>query len=405
MDTMLQQSLIVPSIDWFQGVFNNVDFAYILHDFLGIDYCPYEDPEVMQSFEIRMGYDWQVGFNYNGIIITTNKDKLLSARDEGDVFHYVFESVQLKVTGEGMRYLRSINPEIETDLHNRRVLDELGVASWHITRADFAFDLINYDVDFLGDLVQHLNGIYFSGGRAVPTVGSTKPTKFEVRSGAQSTVYVGGTRSPKLLRVYDKLIESKGDLSKLPIELPDGFVVDSWCRIEFQTRQEWAFRVFYGTCDWESRFKEVYNQFAFCDENRDICDFWRELFDWENKASIIQNAKWIGPVLTKGKLMNRRLDYLRQYMPFLYSSDKDPMRQIEDDIREIENELMQPGREKSYRNLNIRMKTAILADVPRDADNKLIDQDNNFNNSSVIRSLRNISFIPRNGFNHWRLKF
>lgn len=403
MDTMLQQSLIVPSIDWFQGVFNNVDFAYILHDFLGIDYCPYEDPEVMQSFEIRMGYDWQVGFNYNGIIITTNKDKLLSARDEGDVFHYVFESVQLKVTGEGMRYLRSINPEIETDLHNRRVLDELGVASWHITRADFAFDLINYDVDFLGDLVQYLNGIYFSGGRTVPTIGVGRPQKFEVRSGAQSTVYVGGTRSPKLLRVYDKLIESKGDLSKLPCELPDDFVVDSWCRIEFQTRQEWAFRVFYGTCDWESRFKEVYNQFAFCDENREICDFWSELFDWEVVPSIIQNAKWAEPVLTKGKLENRLDTLLVQILPFLYSAPKHWLKWFEDEIRRIEKDLMEPGMEKSYRNLNVRMKTAILADVPRDADFKLLDQESYFNNSSVIKSLRNVSFIPRNGFNHWRL--
>lgn len=401
--TLSQQSIIQTSIDWFQGVFNNVDFTFVLHDFLGLGYCPYQDPEVMQAFELRMGYDWQLGFNYNGIIVTTNKDRLLAAKDEGDVFHYVFDTVQLKVTGEGMRYLRSVNPEIESILHHKRILDEFGIASWHITRCDFAFDLINYHFDFLGDLVDHLNGIYFSGGRAVPTVGMGRPQKFEVRTGAQSTVYVGSTRSPKLLRVYDKLVESKGDLSKLPCELPEGYVVDSWCRIEFQTRNEWAYRVFYGTTDWMVRFKEVYEQFAFCDEERNICDFWSDLFNWQVVGSIIQNAKWAEPVLTKEKLENRRLAIVRQYLPYLYASSKNWRAQFEEDVRSVEKELRQPGYEHSYQVLNLRMKTAILADVPRDSDGKLVDYNSYFNNSNIIQSLPNVTFIPKNGFNHWRL--
>lgn len=400
METIMQQSLIIPSIDWFQGVFNNVDFDYILHEFLGLDNCPYEDPEVMAAIEIKLGYDAQCGFNYNGILITTSKNKLLTAQDEGrDIFHCVFEAIQLKITGEGMRFLRSINPDIERELYELRIIDYCdGAGSFHITRADFAFDLINYHIDFLGDLIAHLNGIVMNGGRAVPVLSLGRPMKFEVRSGSQSTVYIGANRSSHLLRVYDKLIESKGDLTKLPITLPDDFVLDSWCRIEMQTRNEFAHYVFYGSADPEARFKQVYNEFAFCDENREVCDFWRDLFDWEQIPSIIQKAKlWTEPVLTKSKLENRLDKLLVQVLPFLYAAPSYWLDWFADQIRRIEKDINKPGRERSYQNLNLRMKTAILADSPRDSEGKVIECD------SVIRALRNVTILPHDGYNRWYL--
>lgn len=392
-------SMIVPSIDWFQGVFNNVDFDFIFHEFLGLGFIPYEDPEIMHSMEIKMGYDEQCGFNYNGIIVTTSKSKFLSAQGDGfDVFRYIFESIQFKITGEGMRYLRSVDPDIEYTLHRNQSIDfNNGAGSFHITRADFAFDLVNYDVDFLSDLISHLHEITCNGGRAVPVLSAQKPKKFEVHSGSQSTVYIGANRSNTRLRVYDKLLESKGDLSKLPIELPSGSVVDTWQRIELQTRNEYAFFVFYGTDDWTKRFRYVHDEFAFCDENREECEFWAVLFDWGKIGSIIQNAKWAEPVLTRSKIEKGLDRALKQILPFLYSAPCHWEKWLHDEIRRVEKELNTPGYEKSYAAYLIKMKTAILADFPVDDEGKVLLSE------SLIRSQFNITLIPHKGYNHWYL--
>ena len=118
----------------------------------------------------------------------------------------------------------------------------------------------------------------------------------------------------------------------------------------------------------------------------------------EANGAIIQKANlWAEPVLTKSKLENRLDKLLVQVLPFLYAAPSYWLDWFSDQIRRIEKDINKPGRERSYQNLNLRMKTAILADSPRDFDGKVIECD------SVIRALRNVTILPHDGYNRWYL--
>lgn len=361
---------LMMSIDWFQGVFYNVDFSYIFHDFLGLSHVPFEDPAVMKAMEYRLGYDWQLGYNYEGIIVTTHKNNLLTAQDDAsDVFHYVFEHIQLKISGDGMRFLRSVVPDIEYRLHKQMHIDH-SCGTFHITRCDFAFDFLNYRTDILGELQSYLDQLYWDGARAVPVLSSKCPLKYSMRTGDQSTCYIGGTRGNKLLRVYDKLIESNGDLSKLPCEVD--FPVDSWCRVELQTRNEYSHKLLYGTNDGLIRLKELHTLFLFCDSERNPLAWWRDLIDWDTIGSIVQNAKYVEPVLTKSKLENRLDSLLDALLPYCAATDGAWEQWLITNIRRRSKDLCAAGHENSYRYRNFLFKTAILRDCPVDDDGKLI---------------------------------
>ena len=198
-------SVVTCKIDWFQAVFENVNFDYILNDFLELDLHTFD--EVFSSmFERSLGYDSHIGFNYNGIMLSTRVQNIISS-DSSSVFTCYYDKIQLQISGSGLNYLRSIGKNVDSICRRSPDVDELsGNPFWHVTRCDFAFDFVNYKFDIYQESKKFLEDNY-SGFTTVKLSGLGRPVNFSIRSGGERTIYIGAPRSDKLLRIYDKKLE------------------------------------------------------------------------------------------------------------------------------------------------------------------------------------------------------
>lgn len=122
---------------------------------------------------------------------------------------------------------------------------------------------------------------------------------YSYRSGDQRTVYLGTTRSNKLLRIYDKLLQyqKRGVIVK---PLPEVFAesgdidVTSWYRIELQTRRVVCHDLLFG-CEHDlSRvLGYIFEKYRVKDLNGYCLDFILELFDWDKLPPIVSNKNFI----------------------------------------------------------------------------------------------------------------
>lgn len=66
---------VYPKLDYFQAVFNDVDFAYVL-EWLGLPVNKFGD-FLTNSYERGLGYDTHIGYRFENISIETRADYLL----------------------------------------------------------------------------------------------------------------------------------------------------------------------------------------------------------------------------------------------------------------------------------------------------------------------------------------
>lgn len=350
---------VYPKLDYFQAVFNDVDFAYVL-EWLGLPVNKFGD-FLTNSYERGLGYDTHIGYRFENISIETRADYLLqyNSSEGNDLAFWTFSKVFLIVSGKGLDYLRSQGIDVDHNFRRQPAINELtGKPVMHPTRCDFAFDLINYQSSFLDDCLSHLSN--FSD--RVPLCSMGAPIKFSVRTGDQKTLYLGSPRSDKLLRVYDKKMEQSdryGNLASSPVD----YDVDSWIRVEYQTRNDETWRILYGEGDYLSIFRYIFDRYTFKAADGKPAQFWLDLFNWDEIPAIVQNANWVSPSLDREKCDIQFLRALKIVCAFECAFGSN---YVEKRKHEFMDDLYSDGREMSYKRRSFERILDCLLDWSHD---------------------------------------
>lgn len=303
----MEKTGIFCKLDYFQAVFNDVDFNYVVNDFLEMG-VTFTDEVFNSSYERQYGYDSHLVFQIGPVQVSARYEQVISASDS--VFSSVYSKVFLIISGQALDFLRSYYSsaeDVDRILCKEPKLDKLGQPIWHVTRADFAFDFVNYKFDIYDTAACELRDCASPNG-TVKVSGLKRPISFSIRSGSEKTIYLGKGRSDRLLRIYDKKLQltKNGQLTELPDDSID-YNIDSWHRIELQTRNNWAHHFLYHTEDYIQVLREIYNYYAFIDSNGNITSFWQDLFDWELIPQIIQNMHFERKPLSR-EVLDKQFD-------------------------------------------------------------------------------------------------
>lgn len=290
---------IFTKIDWLSIIFEDNSFNHIL-EFLRLDPSLYVSEFLRGQGEMSQGLEQKKFFSFEGVNIQVNAADIIGNGTE-DTFEQIFSKIRLDISGHGLDFLRSTGLCVDDYFRNYDAYPQ----PFHLTRCDFAFDLIDYHQTFVDDLIDFCENNITPSGR-ICLLHQKNGVKCSVRKFDQKTVYLGATGSNQLLRVYDKrlqFIDRNTGLYKHdnPYNNPD-----SWIRIELQTRREVSMKLLFGNVEgnsskyyWFSLFRYIYETYCFVDyvgttkQNRKPADFWLNLYDWSEVATIIQNENCV----------------------------------------------------------------------------------------------------------------
>ena len=304
----LSVSGIYSKIDWLTLIFTDVSINYVF-DFLTL-LDDFSD-EKKTVYETSGLYD-KVVIVYNGIRLEVAKFYFYGLNDDETLFDHVCPQIRLDLSGSALDYLRSFG----WDFYNIRSLCDDFHKHYHVTRVDWAFDFVNYKETFLDELIKHLEENKLPSGR-VPLISTKGAIKYVLKTGSERTVYLGANKSDKLLRIYDKRLESVDPKSMVYVKNNPYCNPDSWYRIELQMRNQSAHGMVMpginGECrTFEEVLKFIFEQYAFADGTvdgnnvkRTATGFWQDLFPWEEvRSRIIQNAKYVLPKSREQRIIN-----------------------------------------------------------------------------------------------------
>lgn len=192
----------------------------------------------------QMTYGDVVKFIYNDVLLSfwqSDFEAALSAcnGDFGSLPYCHFRKIHISMMGQGLDYLRSLGLDVDSDRSILRVLNP----NFHVTRCDFAFDFVNYDLGF--DLFQMFEKFVSRGdtlskeGRLCVR-GRPGGLTYQKKYGSnERTFYIGSPSSERVLRVYDKYLERRQASGGVFMDTSfgDPLSVSSWVRIELQTRK------------------------------------------------------------------------------------------------------------------------------------------------------------------------
>ena len=295
---------VYPKLDWLTLMFHDCSMSDVLFYLNQSDLVS----EFVSSMYEKSGIQDNFVFVYNYIRIEIAKFYFYQQDRDSPVFDFIVPSIRVDLSGKALDYLRACGWEF----YDLRSLPS--TLSFHITRCDWAFDFVDYKADFMDRLLDHLQTHQLPSGR-IPLISSHGAVKYSLKLGSETTVYLGATKSDKLLRVYDKrkqYIDADTGLWKEEIPFDDP---QSWFRIELQTRNQTAHGLLMPGIDGQIRnyadiLKYIFDSYAFADGTvdgnnikRTVVDFWYSLFPWEEvQRKIIQNAKYVQPIPYGDKL-------------------------------------------------------------------------------------------------------
>ena len=300
-----QEQKISCLIDYMSIIFENTSFNAILR-FLKMDPQVYVSDFLQTQCVQVYGNMYWFGFAFEGMQLTADNYVPDENKDER-IFDRIFSKIRCNISGSGLCFLRGLGFEIAHNCNPERWFDPVTGEKFrfHLTRCDFAFDLINYKPDFLDKCIEHCRDYHTDANRIALMNGSG--LRYSYRLGDQKTLYLGSPRSEKLLRIYDKRLEHIDKKTKAYIKDNPYHNPDSWIRVEWQCRNNFAHSMFFAT-DFEGSFldrvqfvgvfREIYERYCFSDMtskywNRQPAPFWHELFDWDVIPRIIENNNFV----------------------------------------------------------------------------------------------------------------
>ncbi len=297
----MSDSGIYAKIDWFSAVFQSCS----INDILEYLYIGHESDDFFaHCFSRALGYDTQITYAFDGVSIAVSYNLINHLADSSNisVFDFVFDRLRLDISGTGLDNLRDkwaergYSQDLSLDYYLRTPPD-LFRGDMHVTRCDFAFDLIDYQPEFLDILISHLNNVTAQGWTRCPIMHTQGGLCFSIRTGDQKTVYLGSPRSDKMLRVYDKKLQLTDD-DGVWLRTVEHSDCSSWIRLELQLRNGKAHGLCYGDGDFMSIFRYIYEEFSFRDPSyssntQKPAAFWDELFQWDSVPQIVLNSHFV----------------------------------------------------------------------------------------------------------------
>ena len=340
------KSMIYCKLDYWSAVFSDCccsDIAKLLHieesmpEFLGQSYLVPTATMMYFMFRYRDIKLFIPAIILQGLGYTLEKNSI----QDVSIFDLHFDKIKVDISGDGLIYLRDwwkkkeikkdvddllrtmyirqkqievdTNGEIkDVDLNTMPFTGECDLitadrGSYHVTRCDVAYDLVNYQKNFISEVYTYLYLLQESGITRVRCGGKPSGLKYSLNSGSHAkTVYLGTPQSENLLRIYDKRLEFTDDNGMWKNPCPYGDDVESWIRIELQLRDKTAQSILYSNqssslYEWFiCVFHWIYDRYAFAD-----CDyskvgtpfkpesFWADLFKWDEITRLIQNLHYV----------------------------------------------------------------------------------------------------------------
>lgn len=350
------QGKVYCKLDWLSIIFKDVDIQSVL-DYLKIGDCVSDFLKGFYRYD--SGMDQRFTFTYNAIRIEVKTQYLWMYPVDDDVFTRVVPEIKLDLSGSALDWLRAHG--LNVDEYFRFNPFSPDPESYHFTRSDFAFDFINYAPSFMDELVNFCLNYHTDSGRIIVYKKSGSYV-YSLKLGREKTVYLGSPKSDKVLRCYDKRLESSDPDTGVYFKTNPYGNPDSWFRLELQLRNYYA----NGTMkdlktSFETVLKQIFENYAFADPGRHHLDrrpveFWEKLLPWNDlKHRIIQNAKYVQckspeeQTLERGE--KRLLDFSIYYTLLVQLNQS-----IDDNIKAAKKNLL-PGQLKDIEvKINIQLK-------------------------------------------------
>lgn len=284
---------IFCSVDWYSAIFTDCSVSDVL-TWIGLDPVVWSDEFFVHQHERTVCFDENIVFMYENISVEVRQAFFYGHEIELSIFDKVVPRIRLNVSGQGLEFLRQQGIDVDTVLRDETKL----MPGQHITRADFAFDFVNYHGELLDDLISYIDHNRTDSDRLC-VVNYPSALRYSVRRGSEKTCYIGSPQSDKLLRIYDKKLQFTDPTGKIYIKEDPYEKPDSWIRIEWQLRNEWAHRICYAleNKQYLAILKEIYKLYRFADlstpaHRREAATFWDDLYNWQEISSIIQNKSF-----------------------------------------------------------------------------------------------------------------
>lgn len=294
--------MIYAKLDWYSVVLYNYSVNDILKR-LSI-YNEIFEELTASGYERSQGFSSVFVFSYAGISIELKFDDYLSTKPES-LFATPFKKIRLDISGSGLDYLRSFMvPDVaftDPSFWGENQKD------YNITRSDFAFDFVNYKGDFLDNVLiwikeQERNG-NLSKSDSRLHVGRSSGIQYSYRCGSsQETLYLGSPRGDKMVRIYDKLLEQTDNGVFKHGRDPRFYkedTINSWFRIELQSRRKCATQYLYGCYgDISTVLRCIFDDYLIRDENGIPLSCMVDLYQWDSLPEIHKMFDIIEPRTT-----------------------------------------------------------------------------------------------------------
>lgn len=282
--------MVYFKIDNFTCMIDNTS----IHDIFEIFQIPeaYFPDFINNSYETLLSGVAKLVIHEHGIHISLNGDEYRMASyydDEFELLNYKFRSIRVELSGSGLDFLRNELIDIDSMLINQDFIESHCIRS---TRCDFAFDFINCYPVFLDTLANELFDIQMNGKNILtPAINKgNNHYSYEICFGrGVKCIYLGATKGLRFLRIYDKLLEQTNPSGILKKPLPNFEYddhVDTWFRVELQTRKKYCEKYLCG-CDenGEAVLKEIFKDFRVRNGSQPLKSI-EDFMDWDRLPEL-----------------------------------------------------------------------------------------------------------------------
>lgn len=286
---------IFSKIDWFSFVFIDKSFNDIF-EFLQINDLIDVDEFFEERYFQSYNFSDNLAFRFYGIFFCVMGVNRYSNLDVNTFFDVVYPRIKVDISGQALDFLRGYYIDTlknapgymekrftDPDIHEH--------FNSHITRIDYAFDFLNYMPTVLDDMIEFIRSTKNDNDEYWVGFGKGHSAKCSLRLFDQKTLYIGSSQSDKVLRVYDKLLQSK--TSKEVAALYETYErPDSWIRFELQLRNDFSHNFALTGRTSEQVLKYLYDNYKFTFKGTPWL-LWQQLWRWEEIPSIIQNENFV----------------------------------------------------------------------------------------------------------------